>query len=147
DPQSRIAMWEILGELHTDGQTILLTTHYMEEADQLCDRLAIIDHGHMLALDTPEALKASTNIDSVVAVTAEGDLDALAALLRDGIDGATDATVVDGKVLLEVRGASGVLPAVVQLAETGGHHVSDLSVNEPTLETVFIKLTGKDLRE
>ena len=147
DPQSRIAMWEILGELHVDGQTILLTTHYMEEADQLCDRLAIIDHGRMLALDTPEALKASTNIDSVVAVSAEGDLEALAGLLRTGIAGATDATVVDGKVLLEVRGASGVLPAVVQLADDAGHRVTDLSVNEPTLETVFIKLTGKDLRE
>ena len=57
DPQSRIALWEILGELHADGQTILLTTHYMEEADQLCDRLAIIDHGQLLALDTPAELK------------------------------------------------------------------------------------------
>ncbi len=147
DPQSRIAMWEILGELHTDGQTILLTTHYMEEADQLCDRLAIIDHGRMLALDTPEALKASTNIDSVVTVVADGDLDALAALLRERIEGATDAQVVDGSVRLEVRGAAGVLPAVVQVADGAGFVVKDLSVAEPSLETVFIKLTGKDLRE
>jgi ABC-2 type transport system ATP-binding protein len=147
DPQSRIAMWEILGELHTEGQTILLTTHYMEEADQLCDRLAIIDRGRMLALDTPEALKASTGVDSVVTVTAEGDLDALATLLRDRIDGATAAQVVDGTVRLEVTGTTGVLPAVVQLAESAGIAVSDLSVAEPSLETVFIKLTGKDLRE
>jgi len=147
DPQSRIAMWEILGELHTGGQTILLTTHYMEEADQLCDRVAIIDRGKMLALDTPEALKASTGIDTVVTVAADGDLSALAALLLDGIDGATHATVVEGNVQLEVRGAAGVLPAVVELADRHGHRVSDLSVNEPTLETVFIKLTGKDLRE
>ena len=55
DPQSRIALWEILGELHDDGQTILLTTHYMEEADELCDRVAIMDHGRILALDTPDA--------------------------------------------------------------------------------------------
>jgi ABC-2 type transport system ATP-binding protein len=147
DPQSRIAMWEILGELHTEGQTILLTTHYMEEADQLCDRLAIIDRGRMLALDTPEALKASTGVDSVVTVTADGDLDALAGLLRDRIDGATAALVVDGTVRLEVTGTTGVLPAVVQLAESAGIAVSDLSVAEPSLETVFIKLTGKDLRE
>ncbi len=60
DPQGRIAMWEILDDLHTDGQTILLTTHYMEEADQLCKRVAIIDHGKVLALDTPENLKKST---------------------------------------------------------------------------------------
>lgn len=147
DPQSRIAMWEILGELHTGGQTILLTTHYMEEADQLCDRLAIIDRGKMLALDTPAALKASTGIDTVVTITAEGDLEQLAALLRDGIPGATDATVVEGTVRLEVTGAAGVLPKVVQLADDAGHTVRDLSINEPTLETVFIKLTGKDLRE
>ena len=147
DPQSRIAMWEILGELHGDGQTILLTTHYMEEADQLCDRVAIIDRGRMLALDTPDALKASTGIDTVVTITADGDLAQLAEVMRAGIAGATAATVVDGTVLLEVKGVAGVLPAVVQLADEKGHTVSDLSINEPTLETVFIKLTGKDLRE
>ena len=147
DPQSRIALWEILGELHGDGQTILLTTHYMEEADGLCSRLAIIDHGEMLALDTPRELKASTGIDTVVTISAEGDLADLANLMVQGIAGATDASVVDGKVLLEVKGAKGVLPAVVQLADDKGHTVTDLSITEPTLETVFIKLTGKDLRE
>jgi ABC-2 type transport system ATP-binding protein len=147
DPQSRIALWDILGELHTDGQTILLTTHYMEEADQLCDRVAIIDHGRVLALDTPAQLKASTGIDTVVTISAEGDLDDLAALMRSGIAGASDAMVVDAKVLLEVQGATGVLPAVVQLADDHGRTVTDLSINVPTLETVFIKLTGKDLRE
>ena len=140
-------MWEILGELHGEGQTILLTTHYMEEADQLCDRVAIIDRGKLLALDTPAALRASTGIDTVVTITAEGDLAALAALLLAGIAGATHASVADGKVLLEVKGAAGVLPAVVQLADDKGHPVRDLSMTEPTLETVFIKLTGKDLRE
>ena len=68
DPQSRLALWEILGELHADGQTILLTTHYMEEADQLCERVAIMDHGRILALDTPAALKASVGADTVVTV-------------------------------------------------------------------------------
>ena len=87
DPQSRIALWEILGELHDEGQTILLTTHYMEEADQLCDRLAIIDHGRLLALDTPARLKQSVGADTIVTVTADGDLDALARLLENGIDG------------------------------------------------------------
>src|SRR4051795_12586980 len=81
DPQSRIAMWDILGELHVDGQTILLTTHYMEEADQLCDRVAIIDQGRIVALDTPAGLKHSVGADAAVRVTAEGgDLEALAAL-------------------------------------------------------------------
>src|SRR3954468_2276363 len=74
DPQSRIAMWEILGELHDEGQTILLTTHYMEEADSLCDRVAIMDHGRILALDTPAALKASVDTGSVVTVRTDGDV-------------------------------------------------------------------------
>ena len=83
DPQSRIALWEILGELHADGQTILLTTHYMEEADELCDRLAIIDHGQLLALGTPAELKRSIGADTMVTVSATGDLDRLAKVLRD----------------------------------------------------------------
>ena len=89
DPQSRIALWEILNDLHVEGQTILLTTHYMEEADQLCKRLAIIDHGVVLALDTPENLKRSIGIDTSVTVTATGDLEALADVLEREIEGAT----------------------------------------------------------
>ena len=68
DPQSRLALWEILGELNADGQTILLTTHYMEEADQLCDRVAIMDHGRILALDTPARSSASVGADTIVTV-------------------------------------------------------------------------------
>jgi ABC-2 type transport system ATP-binding protein len=146
DPQSRIALWEILDDLHVEGQTILLTTHHMEEADQLCKRLAIIDHGVVLALDTPENLKRSTGIDTSVTVTSSGDLDALGTLLEKEIDGAT-AIVMDNTVRLGVKGAEGVLPAVVQVAERAGFNVTDLSITEPTLETVFISLTGKDLRE
>ena len=146
DPQSRIALWDILNDLHVEGQTILLTTHYMEEADQLCKRLAIIDHGVVLALDTPENLKRSIGIDTSVTVTASGDLEALADVLEREIGGAT-AIVMDHTVRLGVKGAEGVLPAVVQAAERAGFDVKDLSITEPTLETVFINLTGKDLRE
>jgi ABC-2 type transport system ATP-binding protein len=83
----------------------------------------------------------------MVTVSAEGDLERLAARLRDGIEGATEASVVDGTILLGVKGAKGVLPQVVRVAEEANQTVSDLSISEPTLETVFIKLTGKDLRE
>ncbi len=76
DPQSRLALWEILGELNADGQTIMLLTHYMEEADQLCNRVAIMDHGKILALDTPAALKQSVGADTIVTVKALGDGDA-----------------------------------------------------------------------
>lgn len=147
DPQSRLALWEILGELHTDGQTILLTTHYMEEADQLCSRLAIIDQGKVMALDTPASLKASVGADTVVTITAEGDLSGLAQVLERDIEGATYTEQVDGAVLLGVKGAKGVLPAVAAVADGAGVALSDLAISEPTLETVFIKLTGKDLRE
>jgi ABC-2 type transport system ATP-binding protein len=147
DPQSRLALWEILGELHAAGQTILLTTHYMEEADELCDRLAIIDHGKLLSLGTPSELKNATGADTIVTVTAQGDLDALAALLAAEVAGAQHATRVDQTVLVEVREQAGVLPLVFNVAERAGYHVSDVSVTEPTLETVFINLTGKELRE
>jgi ABC-2 type transport system ATP-binding protein len=154
DPQSRIAMWEILGELHVDGQTILLTTHYMEEADQLCSRLAIIDHGRMLALDTPEQLKRSVGADTIVTISTGGstsggaaDLDAFGAQLMNNIAGATSVASNTNSVILEVQGARGVLPAVVAQAEEAGVVVTDLRLEEPSLETVFINLTGKDLRE
>jgi ABC-2 type transport system ATP-binding protein len=146
DPQSRIALWEILGELHANGQTILLTTHYMEEADQLCDRVAIMDHGHILALDTPAELKHSIGADTVVRVSSVGDLEALSRRLGE-MPNATKANVDDGVVRVYMRGAHGALPAVIEAAEAGGFEVTDLSVTEPTLETVFITLTGKDLRE
>src|SRR6202044_2853206 len=89
DPQSRLALWDLLHELHNDGQTILLTTHYMEEADQLCDRVAIMDHGKILALDTPEALKQGIGADTVVTVKAGGDLARLADQLSVDVAGVT----------------------------------------------------------
>ena len=147
DPQSRLALWEILGELHGEGQTILLTTHYMEEADELCNRLAIIDRGRLLALGPPAELKRSTGADTVVTVSATGDLDALAKVLEADVPGAQQATRVDSTVVVEVQAQTGVLPLVFSAAERHGFEVSDLSVTEPTLETVFINLTGKDLRE
>jgi ABC-2 type transport system ATP-binding protein len=147
DPQSRIALWEILGELHAHGQTILLTTHYMEEADQLCDRVAIVDHGHLLALDTPAELKRSIDADTVISVSAEGDLERLASMLRESVPGVDRAQEVDGSVTLGVRGSRGALRDVIAIAERGGYAITDVSVSEPTLETVFIQLTGKDLRD
>jgi ABC-2 type transport system ATP-binding protein len=147
DPQSRIALWEILGDLHADGQTILLTTHYMEEADEFCDRVAIMDHGRILALDTPAQLKASIGVGRIVIVSAAGDLDSLANALVEGVAGAHKARVVDGRIHLSVDASEGMLPRIIDAAEAAGSSVHDLSVTEPTLESVFINLTGKELRE
>jgi ABC-2 type transport system ATP-binding protein len=147
DPQSRLALWDILGKLHAEGQTILLTTHYMEEADSVCDRIAIMDHGHIIAMDTPKNLKESVGADSIITVSATGDLDALARLLRDQVEGATESRQLNSTIQLHIKGRGGVLPRVVAVAEQGGFHVTDLSVAEPTLETVFINLTGRELRD
>ncbi len=147
DPQSRLALWEILGELNREGQTILLTTHYMEEADQLCERVAIMDHGKILALDTPASLKRSVGADTIVTVKASGEMDSLASALTAEVDGVTGTRTVDGGVELHVKGATRLVPRVVDAAERAGFEVADLSVAEPSLETVFIRLTGKELRD
>ncbi|MEO7371509.1 MAG: ATP-binding cassette domain-containing protein [Ilumatobacteraceae bacterium] len=147
DPQSRIALWEILGDLHDDGQTILLTTHYMEEADEFCDRVAVMDHGKILALDTPAKLKASIGAGRIVIVSASGDLEMLSQALVAGVDEAREARTIDGRIHLSVDDSTGLLPRIIDCAEAAGASVNDLSVTEPTLESVFINLTGKDLRE
>ena len=147
DPQSRLALWAILRELNGNGQTILLTTHYMEEADQLCGRVAIMDKGRILALDSPDALKEQIDADTIVTVTATGDRDALARALEARVPGIALTRPVDGGVELHVKGKDRLLPAVVTGAEDAGFPVLDISVTEPTLETVFIKLTGKELRD
>ena len=146
DPQSRLALWEILGQIHREGQTIVLTTHFMEEADKLCQRVAIMDHGRILALDTPAGLKRTVGGDAIVRVQAGEQPERLGAHLRD-LEGVTGTAVLGGTVQLTVRGSAGVLPRVIQAAEAGGFPVHDVSLDEPTLETVFINLTGKDLRE
>ena len=147
DPQSRLALWDLLGELHRDGQTIMLTTHYMEEADRLCERVAIMDHGRILALDTPAALKRSIGADTVVTVRATGDVDQLAELLAREVEGVTRTRRLDGGVELHVQGSDRLVPRVAAAAERGGFDLVDLSVSEPSLETVFINLTGKELRD
>ncbi len=147
DPQSRLALWEILGALNADGQTIMLLTHYMEEADRLCNRVAIMDHGKILALDTPAALKQTVGADTIVTLKADGDGTALAGALERAVEGVTRARVVEGGVELHVTGSERIVPRVVGASEGAGFEVVDLSVTEPTLETVFINLTGKELRE
>jgi ABC-2 type transport system ATP-binding protein len=147
DPQSRLALWDILRDLHGGGQTILLTTHYMEEADQLCDRVAIMDHGRILALDTPEGLKRSVGVNTIVTVKATGDQERLAATLTSVLDGVTRTRATDHGLELHVRGGDRLLARCVAAAEEGGFEVEDLSMSEPSLETVFINLTGKELRD
>ncbi|MGH9093082.1 MAG: ATP-binding cassette domain-containing protein [Acidimicrobiales bacterium] len=147
DPQSRLALWGILRELNAEGQTILLTTHYMEEADQLCGRVAIMDHGRILALGTPAQLKQGVDADTIVTVRASGPPDELARRFTEHLDDVTRTRPVEGGIELHVRRGERLLPRVVAAAEAGGLEVADVAVAEPSLETVFINLTGKDLRD
>ncbi|MFZ0665276.1 MAG: ATP-binding cassette domain-containing protein [Acidimicrobiales bacterium] len=149
DPQGRLALWDILRELNAEGQTILLTTHYMEEADRLCHRVAIMDHGKILALDTPQGLKQRVGADTVVTVkvSASGDRQRLAEVLESDVQGVTRVRLTDDAVELHVRGGDRLLARVMESAEKEGFDIADLSVAEPSLETVFISLTGRDLRD
>jgi ABC-2 type transport system ATP-binding protein len=147
DPQSRLALWELLGQLHDQGQTILLTTHYMEEADKLCERVAIMDHGKVLALDTPAALKQSTGADTIVTVRTTGELAKLDEFLTAEVEDVTGSRIMGDKLELHMRDGDRLVPRIVLAAERGGFDLMDISIAEPTLETVFISLTGKELRD
>jgi ABC-2 type transport system ATP-binding protein len=106
-----------------------------------------MDHGKILALDTPEALKRSVAADTIVTIKATGDLQILANALETGVPGVTHSRLIDKGVELHVTSGERVLAKVVAAAEAGGFEVGDLSVAEPSLETVFINLTGKELRD
>jgi len=147
DPQSRLAVHEIVRELRAAGQTIVLITHDMLEADQLADRVAIIDHGRLLALGTPAALKRSVDADTVVAVTADTDPASLAAVLRDRVPGLRDLHLLEEGVLLTVQGAEHLFTAISEAATQAGITLRDIRIEEPSLQTVFLHLTGKDLRD
>ena len=147
DPQSRLAVHEIVRELQAAGQTIVLITHDMLEADQLADRVAIIDHGRLLALDTPTALKRSMGADSVVSVASDADPATLAALLTRKLPGVRDQHLRSDSVLLTVQGSDHLFASISSAATEAGLTLRDIRIEDPSLETVFIQLTGKDLRD
>ncbi len=153
DPQARRQLWELLQGLHKRGVTIILTTHYMEEADRLCQRLAIVDHGRILTLDTPDNLKKSLPggaILDLVARTPQPLLPTLAALA--GVvrserleDASGDAT--KERLRLFVDAGDGLLDRVLSVVKSAGADLDHVSLMAPSLEDVYIHLTGKDLRE
>lgn len=147
DPQTRILLWEIIREYHQAGRTVLLTTHNMEEADGLCQRLAIIDHGHVIALGTSAELKASVPGGYLLRLrfgnqTAEL-LQRLQALAGVREVRATDSTGVD---VYADRGGS-LIPEVASLAAHAGAELSDVHISEPSLENLFLHHTGRSLRD
>jgi ABC-2 type transport system ATP-binding protein len=146
DPQSRIAMWEAVRALREEGITVVLTTHYMEEADSLCDRIAVVDHGKMLALDTPMRLKQTLGAGTVVDLRLR-DIAGVAELASGlaALPGVASAQPTATGVQLTADRLEGLLASVVRLAEPFG--LRDLRITEPSLETVFLRLTGRELRD
>jgi ABC-2 type transport system ATP-binding protein len=146
DPQSRIAMWDAVRGLREEGITVVLTTHYMEEADELCDRVAIIDHGKILVQDTPTALKGSVGAQKVyeLYLRSHDNIPALIQQLKH-LTGVASAESTPKGVRVLAQGADGLLSDVVREANPYG--LRDLTITETSLETVFIQLTGRDLRE
>jgi ABC-2 type transport system ATP-binding protein len=146
DPQSRIAMWEAVRGLREEGITVVLTTHYMEEADELCERVAIIDHGKILVQDTPSALKGSVGAQRVYELDLHSheNLPSLIQRLQQ-LSGVVSVESIPKGVRIFAHGTEGLLSDVVREANPYG--LRDVTIAETSLETVFIRLTGRDLRE
>jgi ABC-2 type transport system ATP-binding protein len=144
DPQARLKVWEIVEQFRSQGGSIVLTTHYMEEAARLCDRLAIMDHGRIIAQGTPRDLIHSLGADQIIEFTVKGELDHEELMRLSGVRGAHKA---EEKFSLTVTDISEALPALLALIEKRGASLVTLTTHQATLEDVFVSLTGRMLRD
>jgi ABC-2 type transport system ATP-binding protein len=145
DPRSRLAMWDIIGELVSGGTTLLLTTQYLDEADRLADRIAVVDAGRVIAEGTSGELKARVGGERLEITVAQGDglEDAARGLERDTHgDGGVRVDAERGYLVATVVGGAGLLAAVVRDLDTAGVRVDELGLHRPTLDDVFLTLTG-----
>ncbi|WP_292612738.1 ATP-binding cassette domain-containing protein [Methanobacterium sp. BAmetb5] len=149
DPQSRRVLWNYIRHLRDEeGKTVILTTHLMDEADRLSDRIAIIDHGKLLRLDTPSNLKKEIGEGDVVEMKlSDPDKNEEVIDILTVMDGVHSVVNVEDALNVRALDAVGKLPQIIDAVETSGVHVLDLSVRQNTLEDVFIDLTGTGLRE
>jgi len=145
DPQARLALWEILREMHAQGRTIVFTTHYMDEADRLGDRLAIVDKGKLLALDTPARLKEQAPGGTLVQLTLDGPAAPVVENART-LPGLVKIEARDGVVMAYAERPGEVIPGLLRLAEQGGRAVRDIHLVPPSLETLFVAMTGRGLQ-
>ncbi len=146
DPQSRARLWDELKRLRDQGTSIFLTTHYLEEADALCDRLAIIDHGRIVAEGTPEDLKRQVAGD-LVTVGVAGDRNRALEVLRSQ-SFVRDASADEGDLIrLYVERGEIAMPAILRVLDTAGLELKTISLTRPSLDDVFLKQTGRSLRE
>jgi ABC-2 type transport system ATP-binding protein len=147
DPQTRILLWEIIREYHQAGRTVLLTTHNMEEADALCERLAIVDHGHVIAVGTPGALKATIPGGFVLRLRFGNQTPELLERFQS-LAGVREVRSADdmGVDIYADRGGS-LIPEIASLAASSGAELSDVHILEPSLENLFLHHTGRSLRD
>ena len=144
DPQSRRAIWEWINLAREKGRTVFLTTHYIEEAEWLCDRVAIIDHGKIIALDTPKRLVAGAEVEQRIEFVIEGRLDVARLEALPGVSKALHDG--GGEFTLHAQEVQPALKALINLSETNGFVLRGLTVEGATLEDVFIQLTGRRIR-
>jgi ABC-2 type transport system ATP-binding protein len=152
DPQARRHLWDLVEGLKLAGRTIILTTHYMDEAERLCDRVAIMDHGHVIALGTPQQLIATVGGEDIVefAVTAKDAARMHAALLPEHLTvlpGVQSHRVDEGLHQLSVSELHTAVPRIFAALEAQGFHLSEFRTHSATLEDVFVRLTGRNLRD
>jgi len=144
DPQSRLQLWQQITEFRAGGGTVLLTTHYMDEAERLCDRVAIVDRGQVIALGTPAALISSLHAANVVEFSSEPEIpeESLRAL-----PGVAEPHRRGSLWFLPVSSLAETVPALLALVERSGSRLASLSTHQATLEDLFVALTGRALRE
>ena len=145
DPQSRARMWDEVRRLREGGVTVFLTTHYLEEADALCDRLAIIDHGRIVAEGTPSQLKREIAGDAVTVDVGQRQGEAAELLRRQGF--VREALVEDGVVRLYVEHGESTMPQILRLLDGAGMQLETIALTRPSLDDVFLRKTGRSLRE
>jgi ABC-2 type transport system ATP-binding protein len=150
DPQARRHLWDLVDALKQAGRTIILTTHYMDEAERLCDRVAIMDHGRIIALDSPDQLIASVGGEHIVefAITGnDGAHGVVDAALLTSLAGVQSHRVDAGVHQLSVRELHTAVPSIFAALSAQGLHLSEFRTHSATLEDVFVGLTGRNLRD
>ena len=146
DPQSRVRLLDLVREQARAGACVLYTTHYMEEAQALCDYLAIVDHGRLIALGTLDELRGMMGARDLVRLSGVFDPQAAPGALA-GVDGAEIVSAGPAHLILAVEGGSRKLPAIFSALAAAGGEVRETTLTQPSLESLFIKLTGRELRE
>jgi ABC-2 type transport system ATP-binding protein len=147
DPQSRRQLWDVIRAYQSRGRTIMLTTHYMDEAERLCDRVAVVDHGKTIAIGTPSELIRQYGGEHVVEFDIGGDGPPLELEILGRLNGVEQSRVTDDGYLLVVREPHVAISSLFDYCQTCGHSLSHLTTRQATLEDVFIALTGRHLRD